>query len=194
MGTEWKSAVTDPGRRLTSTIARPPARATFSDLSMRPMPPRRHTTMRPATWRESSAPRRHWPAAQRETPGAGACCASTARPATRAGRPPPVNDRPPGAATRPRDIRPTAEPTVVTQGEACAAYADPAELPAAPMTTMSASAAPSSARWRVSMPSPPASARLSTSTRSATAASTADTTSAVEHPSSAGSGAPQHAL
>ena len=61
----------------------------------------------------------------------------------------------------------------MTHGPAWAAKAERAELPAAPITTMSASAAPSSARCRVSMRSPPASARLRTSTRSATAASTA---------------------
>ena len=57
-------------------------------------------------------------------------------------------------------------PTVVTQGEPCAAYADRPLLPAAATTTTSASAAPSNARSRVSRLAGPATDRLSTSTPS----------------------------
>ena len=106
--------------------------------------------------------------------------------------------RSPGATTAPCRVTPVVPPTEVTHGEAWAAYWRVPRLPDAATTTMSASAAPSRARSRVStvaMPSSgPSTERLSTSTRSATARSTAVTRSAAEQPSSRGSGAVQQAL
>ena len=84
---------------------------------------------------------------------------------------------------------------MITQGDGCAAYAVEPLLPAAAVTTMPASVAPSSASSTVSMvPDGPPTDRFSTSTRSLAARSIAATRSAVAHPSSSGSGADQQAL
>ncbi len=87
-------------------------------------------------------------------------------------------------------------PTVVTQGAALPTVpgAGPWLPPAAATKTPAAEAA-RKARDRVSPgSSEPVTEKLSTSTPSATAWSTAATASAVEQPSSAGSGAVQQAL
>ena len=81
--------------------------------------------------------------------------------------------RSPGATTAPRRVTPVVPPTEVTHGEAWAAYPRVPRLPDAPTTTMSASAAPSSARSTVVDAGTaagfagPSTERFSTSTRSA---------------------------
>ena len=82
---------------------------------------------------------------------------------------------------------------MVTQGTGWAA-GPPRSFPAAATTTTPPSAAPSSARSTVSISGGPPTDRLSTSTPSAVARSTAVTRSAVAQPSPRGSGALQHAL
>ena len=149
----WKSAVTWPRLVLTSTMPAPSARCTASDLSTRPMPPRSHTTMRPATRAASRLPGRQ----RRDCAGVDPAAVPRAPSTTRAGcvwsraAIAPVSRRP-GATTAPRRVAPVVPPTEVTQGEAWAAYPVVPRLPDAPTTTMSASAAPSSARSRMSMP------------------------------------------
>ena len=121
VGTEWRSAVTEPGRRLTSTMARPPACATDSDLSMRPMRAALadHDPVGDQARVEGPEPALRGRASRR--PGCGRVLGQHGATSHRGGTAAAVPRPAAGQPTRPRDIRPTAAPTVVTHGAAWAA-------------------------------------------------------------------------